>query len=248
MNRLGLGAAAAGVVTAAGVTGQLLPGVVAWRRARIRLFPGLSGVGAPGHLALTFDDGPDEISTPAFLDELDRLGWKATFFMLGANAAACPDLTAEVARRGHEIAVHGYSHRNQLWHGPRAIASGFQAARDKLAELTGVQPVWNRPPYGALSASSLAGARRAGLRTVLWTTWGRDWRKSATPESVVADVATTMVPGATVLLHDSDCTSAAGSWKHTLASLPMLAECWKAAGLSVGPLREHSVRGAPPLA
>jgi peptidoglycan-N-acetylglucosamine deacetylase len=115
------------------------------------------------------------------------------------------------------------------------------ATRDKLAELTGVTPVWVRPPYGALSASTFVGARRAGLKTVLWTTWGRDWRTAATPESIVDDVQRTLVRGATVLLHDSDCTSAPGSWKATLAALPILAEHWDAAGLTVGPLADHGL-------
>lgn len=241
MNRLSLAALAGGVVLGGTAAVQLLPGTVAWRKARIRALPRLSGVGTPGHIALTFDDGPDPGSTPAFLDELDTLGWRATFFMLGENAAASPELTAEVARRGHEVACHGYSHGNQMWRGPRWSGRGFTATRDKLAELTGTKPRWARPPYGALSASSLAGARRAGLQTVLWTTWGRDWRQRATPESIVADVNATLVPGATVLLHDSDCTSAEGSWKATLACLPMLAEQWQAAGLRVGPLGEHGL-------
>jgi peptidoglycan/xylan/chitin deacetylase (PgdA/CDA1 family) len=79
------------------------------------------------------------------------------------------------------------------------------------------------------------------LKPVLWTTWGRDWRNDATPESIVDDVQRTLVPGATVLLHDSDCTSSPGSWKATLASLPLLAEHWDAAGLTVGPLADHGL-------
>ncbi len=113
------------------------------------------------------------------------------------------------------------------------------AARDLLAQVTGERAAWLRPPYGALAASTLTAARAAGLRPVLWTTWGRDWREEATPESVIEDVTATLVPGATVLLHDSDCTSAPGSWKNTLAALPVLAERWHALGLDVGPLREH---------
>jgi peptidoglycan-N-acetylglucosamine deacetylase len=239
MNRLGLAATVAGGAMAAGAVAQVLPAAVAWRTARVRLLPGLSGVGRPGHVALTFDDGPDPRSTPAFLDELDTLGWKATFFMLGRNAAAAPELTTEVARRGHELAVHGYWHQNHLWRGPRWAARSFAEARDTVARLAGPCPQWARPPYGALSTASLLGAHRAGLRTVLWTTWGRDWREAATPETIVDDVLATMVPGATVLLHDSDCTSTPDSWKATLASLAVLAELWQAQGLEVGPLRDH---------
>jgi peptidoglycan/xylan/chitin deacetylase (PgdA/CDA1 family) len=226
---------------ALGALAQLLPAASSVRRARIRWAPALAGVGAPGHVALTFDDGPDPGSTPAFLDALDDLDWRATFFMLGYMAAAHPDLAAEVARRGHEVAVHGYLHSNHLGRGPRWTRRDVTAARDVLADVTGQTARWLRPPYGALAASTLSAARAAGLRPVLWTTWGRDWREAATPESIVDDVAATLVPGATVLLHDSDCTSAPGSWKNTLAALPVLAERWQAGGLEVGPLGEHGV-------
>lgn len=220
---------------------HLWPAAASWRRARNRWAPGLSGVGTPGHVALTFDDGPDPVSTPAFLDALGSLGWRATFFMLGSMAAACPELTAEVAQRGHEVAVHGYTHSNHLFRGRGWVSRDLRATRDVLGELTGATPQWVRPPYGALSASTLAGARRAGLRPVLWTTWGRDWRGESTPESIVDDVQRTLVPGATVLLHDSDCTSVAGSWKATLAALPLLAERWAASGLTVGSLADHGL-------
>jgi peptidoglycan/xylan/chitin deacetylase (PgdA/CDA1 family) len=236
-------------VVATGVAGtmalgalvQLLPAASGARRARIRWLPSLAGVGAAGHVALTFDDGPDPASTPAFLDALDDLGWRATFFMLGRMVAAHPELAAEVSRRGHEIGVHGYSHSNHMFRGPAWARRDVLAARDLLGEVTGAPMGWLRPPFGALAASTLGAARAAGLRPVLWTTWGRDWREQATPESIVQDVTGTLVPGATVLLHDSDCTSARDSWKNTLAALPGLAERWAAGGLEVGPLREHGV-------
>jgi peptidoglycan/xylan/chitin deacetylase (PgdA/CDA1 family) len=220
---------------------QLLPAASSWRCLRNRYAPRLAGVGDAKHLALTFDDGPHPVSTPAFLDALDALGWRATFFMLGEMAAAYPDVAQEVARRGHEVAVHGYAHSSHIHHGPSWTTQDMQAAKDTLAQLTGTQPMWFRPPYGALSTSTLIAARRTALAPVLWTTWGRDWRVEATPESIVDDIGTTLVPGATVLLHDSDCTSAPGSWKATLAALPSLAQIWAGAGLLVGPLAEHGL-------
>ena len=238
-------AVAAGVAgpLALGAAAQLWPAASGVRGARIRWMPAWAGVGTPGHVALTFDDGPDPGSTPAFLDALDDLGWRATFFMLGRMAAAHPQLAAEVGRRGHEVAVHGYAHSNHLGRGRRWTGRDVLAARDLLRDLTGAPMHWLRPPYGALSGSTLSAARKAGLRPMLWTPWGRDWRECATPESIVQDVMTTLVPGATVLLHDSDCTSAPGSWKNTLAALPLLAERWQAGGLEVGPLGEHGVAG-----
>jgi peptidoglycan-N-acetylglucosamine deacetylase len=240
------GKVAAGVAATAVAAGfaQLLPATSSLRKFRNRCLPALAGVGTAGHVALTFDDGPDPSSTPAFLDALDSLGWRATFFMLGTMAAAFPDITIEAARRGHEVAVHGYSHSNHLRHGPRWVVHDVLLARDTIEDLIGTTSSWLRPPYGALSWPTLIAARRAGLRPVLWTTWGRDWRVGASVESIVEDVSSTLVKGATVLLHDSDCTSAPGSWKATLAALPTLAEIWATQGLVVGPLSEH---GVPPF-
>lgn len=243
----GVGAFAAGVAATAAVAAfaQLVPASSSLRRLRNRCLPELAGVGNTGHLALTFDDGPDPVSTLPFLDALDVLGWRATFFMLGEMAAAHPEVAREVARRGHEIAVHGYAHSSHIHHGPRWATRDVIAARDTIAELTGSRLRWVRPPYGALSGSTLIAARQASLAPVLWTTWGRDWRLEATPASIVDDISSTLVPGATVLLHDSDCTSAPGSWKATLAALPLLAENWAASGLVVGPLSEHGLCGIP---
>ena len=241
MNRAAAVVAGVAGSVALGAVAHLLPAAAGVRAARIRWLPALAGVGDPGHVALTFDDGPDPGSTPAFLDALDQLGWRATFFMLGNMAAAHPALAAEVGRRGHEVAVHGYAHSNHLFRGRGWARRDVLAARDLLGQVTGQPMHWLRPPYGALAASTLSAARTAKLRPVLWTTWGRDWREETTPESIVADVTATLVPGATVLLHDSDCTSTAGSWRHTLAALPMLAEQWQARGLQVGPLGDHGV-------
>jgi peptidoglycan-N-acetylglucosamine deacetylase len=240
----GAGAAIVAGLTATvavGVLVQLLPASSSLRRLRNRCLPDLAGVGDVGHLALTFDDGPDPVSTVPFLDALDGLGWRATFFMLGEMAAAHPDVALEVARRGHEVAVHGYAHSSHIHHGPMWATRDVLAARDTIAELTGTLPRWIRPPYGALSASTLIAAHQARLEPVLWTTWGRDWRLEATPGTIIDDISSTLVPGATVLLHDSDCTSAPGSWKATLAALPRLAEIWDASGLAVGPLAEHGL-------
>jgi peptidoglycan/xylan/chitin deacetylase (PgdA/CDA1 family) len=208
---------------------------------RRRLFPGLSGAGASGHVALTFDDGPQPESTPAFLDTLDRLGWRATFFMLGSMVERAPGLAAEVVDAGHEVAVHGYTHRSQMFRTVRAIDDDLARAVDAVGAATGREMQWFRPPYGTLAAGGVVAARRHGLRTVLWSTWGRDWRAEATPATVVADVSEHLGPGGTVLLHDSDCTSAPGAWRSALGALEPLAEVFASRGLDVGPLGEHGL-------
>ncbi len=106
-------------------------------------------------------------------------------------------------------------------------------------------PRWFRPPFGILSFGALRAAKRLQLRTVLWTTWGRDWRREATPESVEADVLRRYVDGGTVLLHDSDCTSYPGSWRSALGALPRLGDDFAARGLAVGPVGEHGLGSTP---
>ena len=220
---------------------HLVPGVVAWRSARCRVFPRLSGVGSTGHVALTFDDGPDPASTPQILDELDRQGWKATFFCLGSQVRRSPGLAQELVARGHEVAVHGDDHRSHLLRSPRATVDDVVKAKDCIQEVTGTRCRWFRPPYGGVALPSLLAGTRSGLQMVLWTTWGVDWREDSTGESVAANVGRTFHPGATVLLHDSDITSAPGSWRSALDAIPRLAERWNEAGLVVGTLSDHGI-------
>ncbi|MEO3812278.1 polysaccharide deacetylase family protein [Sphaerisporangium sp. B11E5] len=228
---------------AAGVAGLVHVGPAAtWLRGVRRVVPGLAGVGEPGHVALTFDDGPDPVSTPCFLRELRRLECRATFFVLGEMLERHPGLGRRIAEEGHEVAVHGWRHTATLLARPGAVAGEMGAAVRLVREVTGVRPVWYRPPYGVLSAEALVAARARGLRPVLWTVWGRDWTASATPGSVLAELAPGLRGGATVLLHDSDHTSARGAWRVALGALPEVVARCRAAGLEVGPLGEHGVR------
>src|SRR5579883_2555666 len=100
-------------------------------------------------VALTFDDGPDEM-TPRYLDVLARLGVRATFFLIGENAARAPGLVADYVRAGHEVGGHGWTHEPF-----RAMAG--ERLRDELARTSailargGAHGRLVRPPRGALS-------------------------------------------------------------------------------------------------
>jgi peptidoglycan-N-acetylglucosamine deacetylase len=217
------------------------PGVTALAPVRRRFFPRLSGQGRADHVAVTFDDGPDPAWTPAFLEVLATWRVRATFFMLGAMAAAAPGLAAEIAAAGHEVAVHGWAHQYTVLRGPRAVADDLARARDAVAAAAGAQPRFYRPPYGVLSAGALGAARRLGLTPVLWTCWGREWTPGATPRSVWATLGGDLAGGATVLLHDSDCTSPPGSAAAALGALPLLLEECAIRKLVAGPLAEHGL-------
>lgn len=226
--------AAAGLVQAAPAVAFLPP-------VRDRFLPDLAGRGDPGHVALTFDDGPDPRATPHFLRLLDARRVRATFFLVGTQVTRAPWLAREIADAGHEIALHGWEHRCLLRYGPRRVHDELARARDVIEQASGQCPQWIRAPYGVFSGPSLVAARRLGLTPVLWTCWGFDWTARATGHSVLRTVLKDLRGGGTVLLHDSDHAASVGSWRATLAALgPLLAECARR-GLRVGPLADHAV-------
>jgi peptidoglycan/xylan/chitin deacetylase (PgdA/CDA1 family) len=242
---LGRGAGAAVALGGAAVVAHTLPALSSIAPLRNRTMPGLAGAGDPGHVALTFDDGPDPLSTPLFLDVLRERGVTATFFLLGFMLERAPELAREMVAAGHEIALHGYTHRVLAARGPRSTHDDLRRGYDLIADVTGAPPRWYRPPYGVLTTPALVTAARLGMRTVLWTAWGRDWTATASPESVYSLVLRNLSGGATILLHDSDCTSKPEAWRSTLGAVPRLLDTIAARGLHVGPLREHGLGTAP---
>lgn len=231
--------ATVGVPSAALLLAHGAPAILGWDRFRRLVWPRLAGVGRPDGVALTFDDGPDPRGTPAVLEHLDRLGWAATFFLLGSQVRRYPELARSLVAAGHEVAVHGDVHHSHLFRTPRDVATDLRQAATAIGTATGVRPRFFRPPYGVVTTGTLWAARQTGLQPVLWTSWGKDWQAGSTPERVVRTLSRSLDPGATLLLHDSDCTSTPGSWRATAASLPLLAEELARRGLAVRPLRDH---------
>jgi peptidoglycan-N-acetylglucosamine deacetylase len=231
-----LAAAAVGLaVTQAG------PGLTGFGPVRAVAFRRLAGSGDPGHVALTFDDGPDPASTPEFLRVLADHGVRATFFMLGSLVARAPGLAAEVAAAGHEIGVHGWDHRYLPARGPAATRSDLTRTTELIADVTGVRPWLFRPPYGVLSGLSLLTARNLGLTPLLWGAWGREWAAAATGETVLQSLRRGLAGGVTVLLHDSGAIAPPGTWEAALAAVPpLLHECAQR-GLRVGTVAEHGL-------
>jgi peptidoglycan/xylan/chitin deacetylase (PgdA/CDA1 family) len=181
-----------------------------------RLAPGTQGV------AITFDDGPHPEGTPAVLELLARSGARATFFMVGEQVMARPELAAEVAAAGHCIALHGYRHRLQLRLGRNGVEDDLGRGADAIAQATGVQPAWHRPPYGIYSPDGLRTARGSGLKPLLWSQWGRDWRKFTTPQRIYSRVTDRLALGDVILLHDADFYSAKDSHRRTAAALSLI--------------------------
>jgi peptidoglycan/xylan/chitin deacetylase (PgdA/CDA1 family) len=155
-------------------------------------------------LALTFDDGPDPRWTPPVLDLLESRGHRGTFFVIGERAAQHTGLIAEMARRGHEIANHTWSHSlSTVFIAPRRLAQELARASDLIERTTGTRPIWFRPPAGLLSPRIAPAARLAGLKLVTWTASGRDGVRFTTVKSALSRLDRAIVPGAVLVLHDA---------------------------------------------
>ncbi len=181
--------------------------------------------------ALTFDDGPHAQGTPAVLDILAGSGVSATFFLVGEQVLRNPSLPREILAAGHAIGLHCHRHRNLLRLAPWQVREDLARAQAAIEDASGVSPVLYRPPYGVLNASALRLARRAGWRTMLWTHWGRDWERRATPASIAAHVTGGVQEGSVLLLHDADDYSAPSSWQRTALALPLVLEALGESGL-----------------
>ena len=91
-----------------------------------------------------------------------------------------------------------------------------------IADATGIAPRLHRPPYGIYSPASLRIARDRGLQPLLWSKWGKDWRKFTTPERIARHALQGIAAGDVILLHDADFYSAKRSHSRTAAALPVI--------------------------
>ncbi len=184
-----------------------------------------------GTVALTFDDGPDPEWTPQILDVLRREHVPATFFVVGSQVAAHPELARREVAEGHELGSHTFTHVN-LGRMPGWRAS-LELSLTQLAigGATGVHTGLFRAPYSSTPdavTSSLAGAERAAARlgylSVLSDRDGEDWRRPGV-DRIVTNAMPEGGAGGIVLLHDSG-----GDRAQTVAALPLLIERLRAGG------------------
>ena len=209
--------------------GQHLDTLERWRR-----FPGRERTDDE-RVALTFDDGPDPEGTPAVLDALDGLGLKATFFMVGEQVKAAPMLAREVAARGHEVALHGATHRPHRELNPRESKDEPSYGLGTIEAATARRPRWFRPPYGVFNEHSYEAVGAVGLEPVYWSAWGMDW-ETISAERILDIVSRDLEPGAILVLHDSARYGHRRNVNATVAALPLIAHAAEERGLALGPL------------
>ncbi len=123
----------------------------------------------PAAVALTFDDGPHPVMTPWILDLLDRYGYRATFFLVGKQAAMYPGLVRETAERGHELGSHSHTHCNLCTLDRLGVEQELVRSRAAIRQACGRMVTLFRPPGGNYDQDVRFAAAATGFVPVFWT-------------------------------------------------------------------------------
>jgi peptidoglycan-N-acetylglucosamine deacetylase len=205
-------------------------------------------------VALTYDDGPHPVYTPQLVKILDKYNVKATFFMIGREMDKYPDIVRDVARRGHVIANHTYTHPNDIKADTASqIIRELDMCEQVIERLTGKRAHLFRPPKGLIDGTVFTVAQEEGYRTILWTVCA-DHRDAPTPELMAQRVVKHIRPGAIILAHDGTFYS---RWRD-VAATPLIIEALRKKGyrfvtvpelmLMARPSRVHIPRQAAAVA
>ncbi|MEP6685311.1 MAG: polysaccharide deacetylase family protein [Verrucomicrobiota bacterium] len=154
------------------------------------------------YIAMTFDDGPSKTLTPKLLDLLAAHHIKATFFVIGENAADHPDILKRAAEEGHEIANHSWSHPNLGKMSDEAVRRELRKTDDTINATIGFRPTLFRPPYGSITTRQKHWIHdEFGYQIIIWDVDPLDWRRPGA--NVVCNrILKETRPGSIILSHD----------------------------------------------
>ena len=153
-------------------------------------------------IAMTFDDGPNEKLTPPLLDILAERHIHATFFVVGENAQAHPEILQRAVREGHEIGNHSWSHPAFAKMRDENVRRELQKTDDAIRTAIGDRPVLMRPPYGSITRREKQWIYSDfGYRIILWDVDPLDWKRPG-PSVVANRIVRGARPGSIILSHD----------------------------------------------
>ncbi|MBU4285358.1 MAG: polysaccharide deacetylase family protein [Kiritimatiellae bacterium] len=180
-------------------------------------------------VALTFDDGPNEPATGLILDALKRHQVKATFFLIGANVERYPETARRIKAEGHLIGNHTARHSMFDQSSAFAIAQDIADGQRAIETVTGVTPLWFRPPYGIKGPGMEEACRAQGMAIAGWSADANDWNPHSV-EELVDSIVSQATPGDILLLHDGCETRHGADRQNTVAAVSLILEKLKAQG------------------
>jgi peptidoglycan/xylan/chitin deacetylase (PgdA/CDA1 family) len=192
-----------------------------------RTFTGLP----PGtrQLALTYDDGPNDPPTLRLLEVLARHGARATFFLIGRYVQQRPDIAREIAKAGHAIGNHTFTHPLLIFKNASEIRREVCDCNAALRDAVGQPTNLFRPPFGGRRPAVLRIACDLGLEPVMWNVTGYDW--NAPPAAVIEQkVARQVRGGDVILLHDGGHKQMGADRSQTVFATDHLLARYKAEG------------------
>jgi peptidoglycan/xylan/chitin deacetylase (PgdA/CDA1 family) len=149
----------------------------------------------------TFDDGPTPEITNFVLDCLDTYSFKATFFCIGKNMLAYPELVQVIIDKGHSIGNHTMNHANAWKYKHQSYMHDYQSCLDVIQSF-GVNSVGFRPPYGRIT--SYIYHQISQLEPVyMWTYLSGDYNKDLSPSDILRSAKQSIKPGCILVFHDS---------------------------------------------
>src|SRR5258708_2478279 len=153
-------------------------------------------------IALTFDDGPNTGATPEVLDILKKENIKATFFLVGDNVRAYPDLANRIVQEGHEVGNHTSHHSRDLpFYGYKTIRGDLLSTNQIIFSATGQSPIFFRPTFGFRTPWILEVSENTGLITATWNDQAHDYNYS-NPSIIEQKILAGAKPGGIIVLHD----------------------------------------------
>jgi len=154
-------------------------------------------------LALTFDDGPDEIITPKVLAILEKNNIPATFFIIGKKAEKQVDMIQLIMTKGHLISLHSYDHAFFFdLYRKEKMEQDLLKTEEIIMKATGKKPLLFRPPYGVTNPTLAKVVKKLGYKVIGWSVRSFDTAiKDA--EKIAGRVIGKLHPGAVILMHDT---------------------------------------------
>ena len=176
-------------------------------------------------VALTFDDGPNAPYTQEMVATLAAYGVPATFFTVGYEAAARPDLLQLEARNGNSVEDHSWDHPDLTRLSPAAIASQLSSDADAVQRAIGVRPICFRPPYGSTNSTVRSVGASLGLTQILWNVDPSDYTRPGVGYIVNNILGAADGKGLLIGMHDGG-----GPRDQTIAALPTIITSLRARG------------------